>query len=156
MDMRPYGTSQQLGVRRERALDLLRQGIGPKEVGRRVGATPQSVCRWRREAQRPKRKPQRPPGRPPRLPEAQQHRLAQALKRGAYEHGYAEDYWTLDRIGRLIWDLFGVRYRASGVWYLMQRMGWSCQKPQRRSLTRDEQAIAHWKHYVWPKIKKVD
>jgi transposase len=77
------------------------------------------------------------------------------LKRGAYANGYAEDYWTLDRIGHLIWDMFGIRYRASGVWYLMQRLGWSCQKPQRRSLARNEPAIAHWKRYVWPQIKKV-
>jgi len=70
-------------------------------------------------------------------------------------YGYAEDYWTLDRIAHRIWDLFRVRYRPSGVWYLLQRLGWSCQKPQRRTLQRDDEAIAHWKHYVWPHIKKV-
>jgi hypothetical protein len=31
----------------------------------------------------------------------------------------------------------------------------SCQEPQRRSLARDAEAIAHWKHYIWPQIKKV-
>jgi transposase len=81
--------------------------------------------------------------------------LESALKRGAFAHGYAEDYWTLERIAHVIWDLFGTRYRPSGVWYLMQRLGWSCQKPQRRSLARDDQAVAHWKRYVWPQIKKV-
>ena len=75
--------------------------------------------------------------------------------RGAYANGYAEDYWTLDRIAHVIWDMFGIRYRASSVWYLMHRMGWSNQKPQRRSLARNEQAIVHWKRYVWPRIKKV-
>jgi len=48
-----------------------------------------------------------------------------------------------------------VRYRASGVWYLMQRIGWSSQKPERRSLARDDQKVAHWKRYQWPQIKKV-
>jgi len=81
--------------------------------------------------------------------------LIRALERGAYAYGYAEDYWTLDRIARLIWDLFRVRYRPSSVWYLLQRLGWSCQKPQRRALHRDDEAIAHWKHYIWPHIKKV-
>jgi transposase len=81
--------------------------------------------------------------------------LERALGRGAYVYGYAEDYWALDRIAHLIWDLFRVRYRPSGVWYLLQRLGWSCQKPQRRTLQRDDEAIAHWKHYVWPHIKKV-
>jgi hypothetical protein len=37
----------------------------------------------------------------------------------------------------------------------MQRLGWSCQKPQRRALHRDDEAVAHWKHYIWPHIKKV-
>jgi transposase len=78
-----------------------------------------------------------------------------ALKRGAYTNGYAEDYWNLERIAHLIWELFGIRYRASGAWYLLQRLGWSCQKPQRRSLARDDDAVAHWKLYIWPRIKKV-
>jgi putative transposase len=78
-----------------------------------------------------------------------------ALKRGAYAWGYAEDYWTLDRMAHLIWHLFRERYRSSGVWYVLQRLGWSSQEPQRRGLARDEKAIAHWKRYVWPHIKKV-
>jgi transposase len=77
------------------------------------------------------------------------------LERGAFYYGYAEDYWTLDRIAHLIWELFRVRYRAHSVWYLLQRVGWSCQKPQRRALHRDDEAVAHWKHYIWPQIKKV-
>jgi putative transposase len=81
--------------------------------------------------------------------------LVSALERGAYAYGYVEDYWTLDRIVHLIWNLFHVRYHPSGVWHVLQRVGWSCQKPQRRSLERDDKAIAHWKHYVWPHIKKV-
>lgn len=156
--MRPFGTAEQLARRRQRALKLLRHGQCLTWVAKRVGATIQSVCRWRREAQHPKRKRQlhrRAPGRPSRLSNSQLRRLESALDRGAYAYGYAEDYWTLDRIAHLIWDLFKVRYRSSSVWYLLHRLDWSCQKPQRRSLARDDQAIAHWKHYIWPHIKKV-
>jgi transposase len=154
--MRPFGTSEQLARRRQRALELLHHGQPPTKVAKRVGATPQSVCRWRCESQHRKRKPRgRAPGRPSRLSPSQLRRLVSALKRGAYAYGYAEAYWTLDRIVHLIWDLFRVRYRASSVWYLLRRLGWSCQKPQRRSLARDEVAIAHWKRYLWPQVKKV-
>lgn len=154
--MRPYGTSEQLDRRRQRALSLLRRGLGPTDVAKRVGATPQSVCRWRRESKRPKRKRRgRPPGRPARLSAGELRRLVVALKRGAYAAGYAEDYWTLDRIAHVIWEMFQVRYRSSSVWYLMQRLGWSSQKPQRRGLARDENAVAHWKRYAWPRIKKL-
>ena len=69
-------------------------------------------------------------------------------------HGYAEDYWTLDRIAHLIWTTFGVRYHPSGVWRVMQRMGWSNQKPKRQAVQRDDEAIAHWVRYKWPQIKK--
>jgi hypothetical protein len=30
----------------------------------------------------------------------------------------------------------------------------SCQVPERRAIQRNEQAIAHWKRYKWPAIKK--
>lgn len=154
--MRPFGTSEQLARRRRRALDLLQHGQTATQVAKRLGTTAQSVRRWRRESHHPKAKSQqRGPGRPNRLSGSQRQRLLSALKRGAYAYGYAEDYWTLERIAHLIWDLFQVRYRSSSVWYVLQRLDWSCQKPQRRSLARDEQAIAHWKHYVWPQIKKV-
>ena len=154
--MRPFGTSEQLARRRQRARDLLQRGLSPRQVAQRVGAMERSVRRWQQESKQPKRKRrERGPGRPCHLTASQLQRLERALGRGAYVYGYAEAYWTLDRIAHLIWDLFWVRYRPSGVWYLLQRLGWSSQKPQRRTLQRDYEAIAHWKHYVWPHIKKV-
>ncbi len=154
--MRPFGTSQQLASRRLRAQKLLRHGQNTAQVATRVGATELSVRRWRQETQHPSRKAhRRRPGRPCRLTPVQLQRLLVALERGAFAYGYAEDYWTLDRITHLIWDLFRVRYRSQGVWYLLQRLGWSCQKPQRRPLHRDDEAVQHWKHYIWPQIKKV-
>ncbi len=154
--MRPYGTAKQLSQRRQRALALLRHGHSPAQVGKQIGTTTRSVQRWRRATQAPKRKPgQSAPGRPRRLSASQLRCLVQALQRGAYAYGHAEDYWTLDRIVQLIWELFEVRYQPSGVWYVLQRLEWSCQRPQRRTLARDDEAVAHWKHYIWPQIKKV-
>lgn len=154
--MRPLGTNEQLAVRREHGLRLLRQGQSAREIAEQIGVTERSVRRWQQEAETPKRKRHpRPPGRPRRLSESQVRQLARNLKRGAYAHGYADDYWTLDRVARLIWDLFGIRYHPSGVWYVLQRLGWSSQKPQRRAIQRDDEAVAHWKRYDWPQIKKV-
>lgn len=154
--MRPIGTDKQLAKRRKRGLALLRQGKTPREVAATLGVTERSVRRWRQESRRPKhQKPARPPGRPSRLSAQQLQRLEQELKRGAYAHGYAEDYWTLDRIAHLIWELFGERYHPSGVWHLLRRMGWSCQKPQRLALQRDDEAIVRWRRTTWPRIKKV-
>ena len=153
--MRPFGTTDQLALRRTRALQQLQQGQSPKQVAQQLSVTARSVRRWRQDAHQPKRKSVRSPGRSCRLSTAQLRRLEQALARGAVAQGYADDYWTLERIAQVIWHLFGVRYHGSGVWYLLQRLDWSSQKPQRRTLTRDDDAIAHWKRYTWPRIKKV-
>jgi len=153
--MRPIGTPEQLAARRERALQLLADGQAPTEVARRIGVTRQTVYEWKANAKRKRRPSKRRPGNVCRLSAGQQKRLARELLRGAFVHGYPEDHWTLDRIGRVIYDLFGVRYHPSSVWHLLRRIGWSSQKPQRTSLFRDDEAIADWKQKAWPRIKKV-
>jgi transposase len=156
--MRPTGTCHQLATRRERALVLVKQGHTPAQVAKVVGVTLRSVQRWLQDKLRPRNKRKqnsRPPYRPCRLTPRQLKQLEQALWKGASAHGYAEDYWTLSRIAHLIRRLFGIRYRRSAVWYLLRRMGWSCQKPQRRSFQQSDAEIAHWKRYLWPRIKKV-
>lgn len=154
--MRPYGKSEQLAKRRRRALNLLESGKRVKEVAKIIGVTERSIRYWQEEARNPKnRSGLRPPGHPSHLTMEQLKVLEQELLKGAYEHGYAEDYWTLDRIARLIWDKFKVRYHPSSVWHIMKRLGWSNQRPQRRALQRNDETIRHWKHYAWPRIKKV-
>jgi transposase len=155
-DMRPYGTNEQLGQRRERGLRLLRRGKKPLEVAHRLGVTERSVRRWHQEAQAPpKPKSERGPGRPAFLSAQQVDQLKKALEQGAFALGYAEDYWTLDRIAHVIWDLFHVRYHPTAVWRLMQRIGWSSQKPQRQPLHREDEAIERWRRTSWYRIKKV-
>jgi transposase len=152
--MRPYGTNEQLATRRQRALKLLRQGRSVTEVAKASGATDRTVRRWREEAKHPKKKSMRRPGKPGYLSAKQIQKLEKELLRGAYVHGYPEDYWTLERIGHVIWELFGVRYVPSGVWRLLTRMGWSSQRPQRLAIQRDEEQIVQWKRRVLPRIKK--
>lgn len=49
---------------------------------------------------------------------------------------------------------FGVTYDPSGIWHLLTRMGWSAQKPKRRTRERDVDAIATWSKKDWPRIRK--
>lgn len=153
--MRPKGTPEQLATRRRQALQWLAEGHGPTEVARRIGVARQTIYEWKANAKRKRRRhSKRRPGGVCRLSAQQQKQLARELLRGAYAHGYPEDHWTLDRIGRVIYDLFKVRYHPSSVWHLLRRMGWSSQKPQRTGLQRAEDAIADWKHKAWRRIKK--
>jgi transposase len=133
--MSPAGTNVQLQARRKRAMDLLASGQTPTEVAKAVGAERRTIYRWvsvQKESR--SKRPSLPVGRPPRLKASQRRRLERELKRGAFEQGYAGDYWTLDRIARLIWDLFAVRYHPSSGWHILNRIEWSCQKPQRQAL----------------------
>ena len=49
---------------------------------------------------------------------------------------------------------WGVRYHRDHIGRLMHGPNWSHQKPERRALERDEQAIARWKQKDWPQQKK--
>lgn len=154
--MRRKGTNEQLAEVRAVGLALLARGKKPKEVAEILGVTRRSVNRWDHEAWQPKKKKtSRPPGRPRKLSEKQLKRLEKALDKGAYAFGYAGNYWTLDRIAQVIWQLFEVRYETSSVWHVMQRLGWSSQRPQRQPLHRDDEAIEQWKEEELPGIKKV-
>jgi transposase len=152
--MRRKGTNEQLAERRARGLALLAQGKTSKEVAEMLDVTKRSVDRWRARKPR-KKKANRPLGRPRKLSVKQMKRLEKTLDKGAYAFGYAGNYWTLDRIAQVIWQLFAVRYETSAVWYVMQRMGWSNQRPQRQPLHRDEETIEQWKEEQLPRIKKV-
>lgn len=154
--MRPFGTSEQLAKRRKRALRLLHRGQTPQQVACKVGTNERSVRRWQQELHcAAPHKAIRAPGRPARLTPTQLEQLKQTLQQGARAHGYAADYWTLVRITQLIWDLFAVRYAVSAVWHLLQRMGWSCQQPQRRAFGNDPAAVQRWRRATWYRIKKV-
>lgn len=113
--MRPYGTSEQLQARREQALNLLARGQSVEEVAARMKVTVRSVYCWQQEHKQPKLEFERLPGKPAYLSKEQIKKLEGELLKGAYAHGYSEDYWTLDRIGHVIWHLFQVRYTPSGV-----------------------------------------
>jgi len=155
--MRPPGTAQQLERRRRQAIRLLKAGKNLSAVARAVSASVSSVFRWyqtyRKKGLQGLR-PQPTPGRPPKLSTSQRKQLAKLLLKGSLAAGYRTDLWTLKRVAQMIRKHFGVAYHPCHVWKLLVRLGWSCQKPERRALHRDEAAIAHWKRYRWPHIKK--
>lgn len=155
--MRPPGTAEQLQKRREYAIQLLKSGKAPARVARAVSASRSSVLRWQtayHEAGERGLRAKPIPGRPARLSPEQRAKLEKLLLAGPVAAGYPTDLWTLERVAQLIRQQFGVRYHPGHVWKVLRRLGWSCQKPERRPTQRDEAAIAHWRRYVWPQLKK--
>jgi transposase len=74
--------------------------------------------------------------------------------RGAEAFGYRGDLWTRARIGEVIEREYGVRYSESQVARLLKEWGWSLQRPTKRALQRNEEAIQEWREKRWPAIKK--
>ncbi len=147
--MRPSESPQELERRRFRGLALLREGLSPVEVARRVGVDRRSVRRWKASvhgrgtralAARPA------PGRPQRLSAMNRRRLEKDLLRGAQAAGFETELWTCPRVAQWIARRFQVHYHPDHVCRLLHSLGWSPQKPQRRAIERDEKAVRRWMH----------
>jgi len=145
-------------ARRLRAAELLAQGRSQVEVAELVGASRESVRRWQRRLGQggvAALRRRRAGGRPPKLSDAQVGQVEQALLQGAKANGFATDLWTLDRVAQVVERTTGVRLARASVWRVLhQRLGWTVQRPERKARERDEEAIARWVAYEWPRIKK--
>lgn len=155
--MRPFGSAESLQRRREQAIHLFQAGQRPVEVAKRLGVDRRSVRRWNADYRKGGEKSiqAKPvPGRPSRLTDRQKKRLEQFLLKGAQACGFPTDLWTCARVTELIRQFFGVQYHFCHIWRLLRAMGWSCQKPSRRAIERDEALIEQWIKVRWPALKK--
>lgn len=155
--MRPLGSPAQLEARRLKAWKLLKQGLAPVDVARRLGVGRRSVRRWRAEGERKgwRGLAARPtPGRPARLTERWREVLVDCLLAGARACGFPTDLWTCPRVAEVIRRRFKVRYHVDHVSRLLRALGFSPQRPEPRARERDEVAIRGWIRTEWPRVKK--
>ncbi|MHB0970563.1 MAG: winged helix-turn-helix domain-containing protein [Thermoanaerobaculia bacterium] len=155
--MRPHGSPKELEARRQRARTLLGEGLTPREVAERLGVDRVSVYRWRADLKRvgPRAIRAKPAsGRPPKMTTVQRTELECILLRGATAAGFPTDLWTCPRIAEVIREHFGITYHVDHIGRLLHSMGWSPQKPTRRAVERDNEAIRTWIRRDWSRIKK--
>jgi transposase len=155
--MRPTGSPEELERRRLRALALLKEGLLPSEVARRVGVDRRSVRRWKAAARKNGEagvRARAASGRPSKLTPRHKRRLEALLIKGALAAGFYTDLWTCPRVAELINRRLGVDYHVDHVGRLLHELGWSPQKPARRAVERDEQEIRRWAREDWPRVKK--
>ena len=93
-------------------------------------------------------------GPPSKLPPHKEKTVRKKILEGAEIHGFSGDFWTLNRITEAVKSWTGVLYQDRSVWHLLRRLGFSCQKPLKRAVERDEEAIRTWKQKTWLLIKK--
>src|SRR5512132_507986 len=133
---------------------LFAAGRSQAEVAHQLGVARQNVSRWHahwRQGGLEALGSAGPTGQAPRLSDAQLAAIDRALREGARAHGFDTDHWTLARITTVIQRLTGVGYHRGHVWKLLRhRLGYRLQRPARRAVERDEQAIACWVAEGWP------
>jgi len=145
-----------LEKRRLQGAQLLARGVSKSEVARRLGVARQTVATWeKRLAEGGKEALKRGElGRPRQLDAEQERELGKLIMAGALAGGFPTELWTLPRVGKVIVERFGIEYSNGHLWHLLRRMGFSCQKPEKRATQRNEAEIAHWKRHTWPTLKK--
>ena len=154
---RPKGPAEVIEARRHQALRLLDEGFSLNEVGRILDAAPSSVMRWRdarKSGGEQALKVQFSPGRPATLTNRQRRKVVKLLLKGAMANGFSTELWTSARVAILIQKHCRVQFHRSHVARLLHELGFSCQKPERRALERDEEKIEQWKRKRWPQVKK--
>src|ERR1700704_3358971 len=156
--VRPRRDFAAMEERRMRAADLFEQAVRPAEVARQVGVSHQIVSDWRAAWRRAGREGLRAAGRAGRLPKLNRDELAQVevtLAKGAVANGYSNDLWTLPRVAEVIERVSGVSYHPGHVWYVLRdQLGWTWQRPARRAVERNDEAVEHWVKQRWPQLKK--
>jgi transposase len=146
-----------LEQRRMQAARLLKEGLSEAEVARQVGVHRQSVNRWAIQllsGGRSALKRAARTGRPPQLSAKNLRRIEQGLKRGPEALGYETSLWTAWRMANLIERECGVKYSNVHAWRVLRSLGWTPQRPTRRSLERDDEKVNQWKRKRWPELKK--
>ncbi len=118
--------------------------------------SPAAVSQWLAKAREDggaawRAKP-RPTG-PIKLTEAQLRSIPELLSHGAEAYGFRGDMWTCARVATVLWEEFGVSYKAH-VSRLLKRLAWTPQLPIERAAQRDEALIEQWRLQVWPELKK--
>jgi transposase len=147
-----------LTQRRMRAAEMFARGARQVDVVAELEVSAQTASRWHRAWAAGGQEALAGAGRAGRMPRLSDEQLADveaALADGPKANGYPTDMWTLARVAEVIERVTGVRYGPTQTWTILrERLGWSRQRPARRAVERDDEAIEQWAKTEWPRIKK--
>ncbi|MGH9120684.1 MAG: winged helix-turn-helix domain-containing protein, partial [Acidimicrobiales bacterium] len=155
--VRPRRDFAAMEARRMRAADLFAKDWAQADIASELGVAHQTVSDWHEKwmvGGKSALKAAGRAGRPPKVGPAELAKVERALERGPKANGFATDLWTLARVADVIESTTGVRYHPGHVWRVLRLMGWSRQRPARRAVERDDEAIERWVNDRWPQVKK--
>ena len=156
--VRPRRDFEALTERRLRAGKMFENGSAQADVVRELGVSRETASQWhatwREHGVEGLRGAQRA-GRLPRLTDEQLVKVERALAKGPTHNGFPTELWTLTRVATVIERVTGVGYSTTQTWSILRtRLGWSRQRPARRAIEADQDAIVAWARDRWPVVKK--
>jgi transposase len=147
-----------LEKRRLKAGRYFSQGKSQAFVAKHFNVSTSASCQWYwqwKEEGNEGLASKGPTGSDPKLSEENKKKLKKLILEGPKKSGYQTEFWTLSRIRDIAKKKFKVTLGTGSVWRTVISLGFSCQKPERRSKQRNEKAIQDWKLKEFPKLKKM-
>lgn len=128
------------------------------EIARQLGVSRATVSDWAKKVETAgirglhKRKAK---GGISKLTKEQTQKLKRFLDRGALACGFPTDRWTLQRVSELIEREFGITYHLNYLNRLLDKLGFSPQKPLPRAVEQERELVQAWLERDFPRLKKV-
>ena len=143
--LRAIHAIEELGMTQQQAADLVgvtRQSVNAWMKAYREGG--QSALRSHRRGRRPGHKKLRP---------WQAAQIARTLRKAPDELDLPFTLWTRESVRDLIEQRFGIHLALTTTGNYLRRWGFTAQKPIRRALERDPQAVQAWLDQEYPAIE---
>ena len=142
--------------RRERAYELSQVGWSQKAIAEALGVSKGAVSKWLSRAANggsAALKSHPAAGGHSKLSVDQLAALPGLLARGAEAYGFRGAVWTRSRIRQVIEAVFGVKYHVDHMSFLMQKIGWTQQQPQRVATQQNQALVEAWQA-EWAEVEK--
>jgi len=147
-----------LEERRMRAGAMFERGFAQADVVRELGVSRETASQWHsafRGGGLSALAGAGRAGRRPKLSAEQLEEVEHVLSGGPRANGFPTELWTLARVAAVIEQVTGVAYSTTQTWVILrERLGWSRQRPAKKALEGDDEAIAAWARDRWPVVKK--
>jgi len=154
---RPLSRKEKSTLRRRALQQVLGEGKSVGRVANELGLSSRTIYRWLREYRLDEEDSLEPKPRKPRsdrrLNQEQSKLLLETVDTTLpSDHGWEGVLWTQALISQLVEKLFHVKLSPRSCGKLMKRLGFTPQKPIRKSYRQDPVLVEEWKTSTFPEL----
>jgi transposase len=157
-DARTLSQEAQEQVRRQ-AMRMIDKGQSQSEVARLLEISKQTMSLWRKRyleggwAALKKRRRGRAVGTDRRLSKEQEQEVQKTIvDKMPDQLKMSFALWSRRAVRQLIKDAYGVSYTLQGVGILLKDWGFTPQRPAKRAIERNDEAVKQWKELEYPQL----